>query len=188
MTTPALYRTAVEGFSRRVDAVDDEQLDDPVPCCLDWDVRGLVTHVTEEALWTPPLLAGEPPERTQARLEDEMSRDDPRAVWTRAAPRAIQAVEEPDALDGTVQTSAGKTDAREFLAEVFADTLIHTWDLANATGSDDRLDPDAVEACAEWFATREDEWRRRGSIGEPADVPPDADAQTRLLARFGRGG
>lgn len=186
MTTPTLYRQALEEFSRRVDAIDDDQWDDPVPCCPDFDVRGLVRHVTEKTAWTPPLLDGKAPEEVEDRIEDDLSGDDPREVWERAARVARQAVEEPGALEGTVQTSAGEVRARDYLSEVFADTLIHAWDLAQATRNDDQLDPEAVDACAAWFETAEGAWRESGAVGPPIAVPPDVDPQTRLLARFGR--
>ena len=46
--------------------------------------------------------------------------------------------------------------------------------------------PELVEACAGWFAAREELYRSIGAVGPRAETPPDADAQTRLLAAFGR--
>jgi uncharacterized protein (TIGR03086 family) len=186
MTTPTLYRRALEDFGRRVEAIDESQWDQPVPCCPDFDVRGLVRHVTEEAAWTPPLLEGRDPDQVGQHIEEDLTNDHPREVWERSARAASDAVQDPGALEGTVQTSRGEVGARDYLSEVFADTLIHTWDLAQAIGSDDRLDPEAVDACASWFDTMEDKWREGGAVGPPVEVSPDADPQTRLLARFGR--
>ena len=67
-----------------------------------------------------------------------------------------------------------------------ADVFMHTWDLARATGQDDRLDP---ELCAEMLAGMEpiDEMlRASGQYGPRVPVPADADAQTRLLGFIGR--
>ena len=50
----------------------------------------------------------------------------------------------------------------------------------------ERLDPELVDACAAWFASMEDTYRAIGAIGERPEVPPGADAQTTLLAAFGR--
>jgi hypothetical protein len=69
---------------------------------------------------------------------------------------------------------------------VFADHLIHTWDLARAIGADERLDAHLVEACATWFDEHEREWRENSEIGPPVAMPEGADAQACLLARFGR--
>ncbi len=69
--------------------------------------------------------------------------------------------------------------------QFFADHLVHGWDLARATGQDERLDPELVRACATWFDDREELYREGGVIG-PAVAVDRADEQSQLLARFGR--
>jgi uncharacterized protein (TIGR03086 family) len=67
-----------------------------------------------------------------------------------------------------------------------ADVFMHTWDLARATGQDDRLDP---VRCAELLAGMEPieaMMRDSGQYGPRVEVPADADAQTRLLGFIGR--
>jgi uncharacterized protein (TIGR03086 family) len=67
-----------------------------------------------------------------------------------------------------------------------ADVFMHTWDLARATGQDDRLDP---EFCAEMLAGMEplaELLQSSGQYGTPVPVPADADAQTRLIGFIGR--
>jgi uncharacterized protein (TIGR03086 family) len=70
--------------------------------------------------------------------------------------------------------------------QLTADHLVHGWDLARAVGGDERLDPELVDAVSEWFAGREETYRASGIIGPRPELPDDADAQTRLLAAFGR--
>jgi hypothetical protein len=71
--------------------------------------------------------------------------------------------------------------------QLFADHLIHAWDLARAVGGDERLDPELVAACSAWFTDdKEGAYRGGGSIAERVGVPASAEAQTVLLARFGR--
>src|SRR6266700_2440324 len=69
---------------------------------------------------------------------------------------------------------------------LFADHLIHAWDLARAIGADERLDAGLVASCANWFEAVEDAYRGAGAIAARPPVPGHADAQTLLLARFGR--
>ena len=59
------------------------------------------------------------------------------------------------ALERVVDLSSGPTPAREYVSQLFADHLIHAWDLARAVGADERLDPELVDACAAWFAEME---------------------------------
>ena len=66
------------------------------------------------------------------------------------------------------------------------DVFMHTWDLARATGQDERLDP---QTCADLLAGMteiEELLRSSGQYGPPVPVPEDADAQTRLLGFIGR--
>ncbi len=70
--------------------------------------------------------------------------------------------------------------------QLFADHVIHGWDLARAIGSDEAIPPELLEPVATWYADREAMYREAGSVADRVDVPADADDQTRLLAAFGR--
>jgi hypothetical protein len=80
-------------------------------------------------------------------------------------------------------TSFGDVPAEEYLWQLTADALIHAWDLARATGQDESLPPELVEACARWFDGTEDAYRAAGVIGPAVDGADPAAAQ---LGRFGR--
>jgi uncharacterized protein (TIGR03086 family) len=111
---------------------------------------------------------------------------DPKAVWAAASAGAVQAVGEDGAMDRIVHLSFGDFPGREYVLQLFADHLIHAWDLARAIGSDERLDSRLIASCATWFDALEDAYRSAGAIAPRPPVPGDADAQTVLLARFGR--
>lgn len=91
-------------------------------------------------------------------------------------------------MEQVTHLSFGDVPGQEYTLQVFADLLIHGWDLAAATGVDTRLDPELVDACAAWFADVEAVYCRAGAgaVAPRPPVPADADAQTRLLAAFGR--
>ena len=72
------------------------------------------------------------------------------------------------------------------IRQLVADHLIHAWDLARAIGADEHLDEKLVTSCAGWFEAVEEAYRSAGAIAERPPVPGHADAQTLLLARFGR--
>jgi uncharacterized protein (TIGR03086 family) len=63
---------------------------------------------------------------------------------------------------------------------------MHTWDLARATGQDERLDPAECEALLTGMEPMDDVLRQSGQYGPKVEVPADADVQTRLLAFIGR--
>ncbi|MEO3781211.1 hypothetical protein ABGB16_31345 [Micromonospora sp. B11E3] len=64
--------------------------------------------------------------------------------------------------------------------------FLHTWDLARATGQDERLDRDRCAQLLEGMLPLDDVLRQSGHYGPRVAVPEDADAQTRLLAFIGR--
>ena len=67
-----------------------------------------------------------------------------------------------------------------------ADVFMHTWDLARATGQDDRLDPRVLRRAARRDGADGGGDASSGQYGPPVPVPDDADAQTRLLGFIGR--
>ncbi len=139
-----------------------------------------------EDLWAPPLLAGSTIAEVGVRFDGDVLAADPKAAWTAASTGAVRAVEEPGAMDRIVHLSFGDFPGREYTLQLFADHLIHAWDLARAIGADERLDAGLVASCATWFGAVEDAYRSAGAIAARPPVPGDADAQTLLLARFGR--
>jgi uncharacterized protein (TIGR03086 family) len=162
-----------------------EQHDDPTPCA-GWTVRQLVNHLVYEDRWTAPLVNGATIAEVGDRFDGDLLGDDPIRAAADAAAEAEAAVAEPGALDRTVQLSFGDTPCTEYVHQLFADHLIHGWDLAAAVGADRRLDPELVDLCAAWFADREDTYRSAGAVGARVEVPVGASAQDRLLAAFGR--
>jgi uncharacterized protein (TIGR03086 family) len=181
----ALHRRAVEEFDARVRAVGDDQWELPTPCS-DWNVRQLVNHLVYENRWTVPLMGGSTIAEVGDRFEGDLLGDDPTAAWAESSTAAVRSVQADGALERVVDLSSGPTPAGEYVSQLFADHLIHAWDLARAVGADERLDPELVDACAAWFARMEPQYRASGAIGERPQTPPDADAQTTLLAAFGR--
>jgi uncharacterized protein (TIGR03086 family) len=179
------YRRSVAGFTERVRQVRPDQWSAPTPCA-DWDVRALVNHIVYEERWMPPLFGGATIAEVGDRYEGDLLGDDPAGRAGEAAAEADAAVAEPGALDRMVHLSFGDTPGHEYLGQLFADHLVHSWDLAAAIGADRTLDAQAVRALAEWFASRSDDYRAAGAIGPRVEVPDGAGEQDRLIAAFGR--
>jgi len=180
------FRRALDGFGQRLHLVRPGQWRLPTPCS-GWDVRALINHLVSECLWAPELLAGRSVADVGDRFDGDLLGDDAVKAYDTAAQGAAQAAYADGALTQVTHLSFGDVSGEEYLSELFADALIHTWDLSRAIGAPDRLDPELVERCAEWFAGVEEGYREAGAIGDHVDVPDDADTQTRLLAAWGRG-
>ncbi|MEV0217333.1 TIGR03086 family metal-binding protein [Micromonospora sp. NPDC050695] len=179
------YRRSLAEFVDRVDQVSPGQWADPTPC-PDWDVRALINHVVGEDRWSVPLLAGRTIDEVGGRFDGDLLGTDPATTAREAAAQAEIAATHPGTIDRTVHLSAGETPAAEYLQQLLAEHLVHGWDVAVAIGADPRMDPEAVRACARWFATRVDDYRVDNLVRTGMRVPDDADEQDHLLAAFGR--
>jgi uncharacterized protein (TIGR03086 family) len=180
-----LHRRTVDEFAVRLDAIAEGQWHHPTPCA-DWDVRALVNHVVGEDLWTVPLMGGATIAEVGDRFDGDLLGDDPGMIARAACDAAVPAVASGVVAGRTVHMSFGDAPADEYAHQLAADHLVHAWDLAAAVGAERRLDPELVDACAAWFADREELYRRAGVIGErPIGDVPD-DPQDRLLVSFGR--
>ena len=182
---PVIFGHAVAEFDARVRQIGDHQWQAATPD-ENWTVRDLVNHVVGEDLWAPLLLAGSTTAEVGDRFDGDVLGAGPRAAWTAASAAAVQAVEAGGAMDRIVHLSSGDVPGSEYALQLFADHLIHAWDLARAIGADERLDPGLVTSCVSWFDAVEDAYRRAGAIAARPPVPGDASAQAVLLARFGR--
>ncbi|MCM4082709.1 TIGR03086 family protein [Paractinoplanes hotanensis] len=142
----------------------------------------MVGHLVE---WFPPFLhAGSgvelPPGPPVA--------DDPAGAW-RAQSDAVQALLDDPATAGRKLTNPhiGELPLDRAIDQFYTtDVFMHAWDLARATGQDDRLDPELCALLVAGMEPMEQLMRSSGQYGPRVPVKDDADAQTRLLGFIGR--
>jgi uncharacterized protein (TIGR03086 family) len=83
--------------------------------------------------------------------------------------------------------AAGGAEKAGFgLGVAFGDTLIHTWDLATATGQDPTIPEDLAEVAYDLVSKNFPEEGREGILGPRVAVPDDASWQDKLLGFSGR--
>ncbi|MEY9878411.1 uncharacterized protein (TIGR03086 family) [Streptacidiphilus sp. MAP12-33] len=179
------YDAALDHFGRLVRGVEPDRWGEPTPCRL-WTVRDLVNHVTVEHLWLPVLLAGTPATGVGDSLDGDHLGTDPVLAFKRAAAGAQDAVHELHALDGTVRLWSGPAPARHLVSQLTMDTVVHSWDLARATGADERLPAPLIAFALQELFGYADRLAGSGLFDPPLPVPEGADPQTRLLALTGR--
>jgi len=158
--------------------VSPETLSDATPCS-DWNVQQLIDHMVGGADYLQAALAGEPPPaRTSRTVED----------YRRGLERLRTDLRDPGALERTCMSPLGfEWPVGHAVAGTFMDALIHTWDLATATGQDATLEPELVAACIAMFLPDMPErGRASGLVGPAVPVRVDASPQDRLLAAMGR--
>ena len=173
------YRDVAARFSARVDAVTDWDVPSP---CEGWTARDVVGHLVE---WFPPFIA-QGADITLA--PGPAVAEDPVGAW-HTLDREVQAVlDDPETAGRRFHHDhAGDHDLDAAIGQFFVnDVLVHTWDLARATGQDETLDPDEVATLLSGVEPYDEALRVGGQYGPKVDVPADADPQTRLLAFLGR--
>jgi uncharacterized protein (TIGR03086 family) len=174
----ALFEWATTHAANVMSGVSPERLTDATPCA-DWNVQQLIDHMVGGTDYLQAALAGEPPPaRTARTVEDYRVGLDQLRTGLRA----------PGALEGTCMSPLGfEWPVGHAVAGTFMDTLIHTWDLATATGQDATLEPELVDACIAMFLPDMPErGRASGLVGPAVHAPEDASPQDRLLAEMGR--
>ena len=181
-TTSDRYRTVADTFTARVREVPAGAWERPAPC-EGWVARDVVRHLVE---WVPGFfqnLAG-----LDLDLDDAPSvDDDPVAAWTALDGALRAALDDPAVAGRTFEMQGDEQTVESAIGSfVLGDVVIHTWDLARATGLDETLDPDEVHAMLEGMLPMDEALRRSGHYGPKVEVPADADEQTRLLAFTGR--
>ena len=160
------------------------KLDEQTPCD-EWTVRRLIDHL----LWGLDMFASGPGGGTVAPPSGpppELVGDDPASQYEEARKSAIHAYSQPGVLDSMLNN--GAVPAAQMVAIMFADQLMHGWDLAKCTGQDVTMPPDLAAAALQVINGRiPDEARGPGKNFKAAvSVPDDASDQDKFVAYLGR--
>jgi uncharacterized protein (TIGR03086 family) len=173
------HREIGQGFTDRVRGTRLWDVPSPVAA---WTARDVVRHLVD---WLPPFLAaGSGVELPGGPSVD----DDPVGAW-QAHCHAVQELLDDPATAGRrlANPHIGELPLDHAIDQFYtADVFMHTWDLARATGQDDRLDPDFCAQMLAGMEPMEQVIRSSGQYGPRVPVKDDADAQTRLLGFIGR--
>lgn len=175
------YRRVGGAFTDRVHGVPDGGWDQPAPP-EGWVARDVVVHLIE---WVPGLIEAGSGVALPAGPD---AADDPVGAWD-ALHAGLQGIlDDPDASALPFDhPQAGKHRLDDAIGMfVMGDVLVHTWDLARATGQDEALDADEVAGMLAGMLPIDDMLRQSGHYGPKVDVPDDADTQTKLIAFTGR--
>ncbi|MGI5130765.1 TIGR03086 family metal-binding protein [Pseudonocardia sp. CA-107938] len=176
----ARHREIAGAFTERVRGTRD--WDAPAPV-TGWTARDVVVHLVE---WFPAFLSAGAAVELPAGPDPAV---DPVGAWEAHAAAVQVLLDDPATADRTfdhprlpgVQPLAEAID-RFYTSDVF----MHTWDLARATGQDERLDPDFCAALLAGMEPLDELLRSSGQYGPKVELPDGADVQARMLAFIGR--
>jgi len=170
-----------------VEGTKPSQLGDPTPCS-EWTVRDVINHVTGgSTMFAVCIEEGSVPDELLGQLMggDNLG-DDYKSAFRTAANRALDAGNQPGALDKMVKLPFGEMPAGVALNFAVFDVTTHAADLALATGQtieDTELLDTALEAGRQLVGP---DMRRPGFFDPELSAPANANAADRLLAFAGR--
>jgi uncharacterized protein (TIGR03086 family) len=185
--TQQLLATAVDGFRQRLDGVVDADWKRPTPCD-GWNVADLTKHLVGGGIMSELLLRGASKDEAVHALFSLDVQGDIVEAFDDSCRRQAAAFEQPGAADAVCHHPAHDMPGSEFIWRRVRDTLIHTWDLARALGTDEQLEPDLVALTWAQVQPAAPALAGSGMFGSGASgaLADDAPVQDRLLDALGR--
>lgn len=179
--TPAeRFRRVAGRFGDRVAEVPAGAWENPAPC-EGWTARDIVRHLVG---WVPAVIG----QSGVAFPAGPSVDDDPAGAWQALAGALQAALDDPEVADREFDVGPpGRMSVANAISMIVTgDVLIHTWDLARATGLDERLDGVLVPEMLAGMQPIDEMLRSSGHYGPKVAMPDDADVQTKLIAFTGR--
>lgn len=172
------YRRNAARFTAVVDDVPDTGWDTGSPC-EGWTARQVLEHVVE----------GEHGFLARFDLAPELTGDDPAQHWPSVRDAVQAALDDPATAATEYDGFFGRTTLQETVDDFLsADLVVHSWDIARATGlqQHEELPADEVQRVGERLRRLGDAIRGPGVFGPEVEVPADASEQDRFLGFIGR--
>ena len=174
---------ALDATERVIQAVRDDQWNDPTPC-TDWKVRDVVNHVVVGNDMFARILRGEPPATAPAVLG---SGPEFLSAYRDSAVALLAAFRQPGVLDQAFTVPIGTVPGIVALHLRITEALVHGWDLARAIGYPATFPDDLAEQELAFSRGKlADLPPGRSPFAPPQPVAEDASAIDRLAALLGR--
>ncbi len=176
-TTAEKFVLVNQGFSARLQGLNPDQLAAATPC-EGWTASDCIDHVI--SIYLMVAAATHP---TAADLDGAT----PAARFAHVAALVEEATMSEELGSTMVDGPFGPLPLKQLVSSVILhDTLVHTWDIAVATGGDPVLDADLVAGAFAKMTPLDDGLRGAGLFGSKIEAPQGADLQTQFLCFLGR--
>ena len=174
------YRHLSARLTELVGSVPSLAWANPSPC-EGWSAREVVGHLVETEAAMLDRVALNP--------GDILDLSDTFTAWPAVSALIQQALDNPAKAATTYDGFFGPTTFEATIDQFYSfDLVVHTWDIARATGqlSYEAISAEEIERATAAVAAFGDNARVPGILGPEVAVGPDADAQTRLIGLLGR--
>jgi len=179
-----LFHTAVHMAGGVIGRMQADDMGKATPCS-EWNVQTLANHMLNELAWVAPLLQGKTIADVGTALDGNLVGDDAKAAWMKYAKEAIE-VASTTPPETTTHLSYGDVPAGQYVNEVGADLIVHTWDLAKALGVEFHFDDATAQAVIDAMARIMPSAREGGLIAPAVDTPANASGEQKVIGLFGR--
>ena len=179
------YITALFGFDHIMRAVPAAAWDNPSPCS-EWTARDVAGHAMG-VVNNVGARAGVGKALDVFKDVGAIAGPDPYATWVDIRTRTLAALDRRGALQTSVTSSLGNVVLDDYILQMTLDIVVHTWDVARATGGDERLDPQLVAVSHARLQNLDPSIARApGRYAEAVATQGAMDPQTELLRFAGR--
>jgi uncharacterized protein (TIGR03086 family) len=186
MDPNALLERTLDQAERVIANVKPDQLDNGTPCA-EWKVRDVLNHIIGGNHFFAAAASGQPLPTGDG---TDLVGDDPASAYAQGAKAALEAWQQPGVAERTITLPIGDLPGSFAQGIHFIDHLVHTWDLAKATGQDvGGLDAELAEAGYSMMKGNVPEQFRTGEnapFGPEVPCAEGAPAIDRLAAYLGR--
>jgi len=176
----ARFALVADAFGDRVRQVPADAWSAPAPC-EGWTALDVVDHLLT---WVPAVLGRSGLDFSSV----PPAADDPAAAWQAFRTVISTALADPEVAGHRFDAGppGELTVERAVDMLVTGDVLLHTWDLARATGLDDQVDERLAAEMLVGMQPIDDVLRSSGHYGPKVEVPVGSSVQDRLVGFTGR--
>jgi len=175
------YTRALYGMDAVVQRVPADQWSADSPC-EGWSARDVVAHASGVLAAVAQMAeTGEVAWPQMPEVDDDIL-----DLWNTSRDNVLAAIDSPGALNKKGEYWFGEGTIEDILGFSQWDTLVHAWDVAQATGAEAPPDQELAESSLATIGPMADAIRGMGLMADAVEVPPHSDAMTRFLGLTGR--
>ena len=170
---------------RPILAAGSAQLGSSTPC-TEWTVQSLINHAISVQQFAQDVLGpGTADSSIMGKVDHPLPAGGAEAALNAITDQVLATLKSIK-LEDTVETPFGSMPGGQFIMVPITDMIIHTWDLAKATGQNTTLDRGLAELGYNVVVGVAPGGRERGAFGPEVIVPDTASFQDRMLGMSGR--
>ena len=172
-------------FDRTLRQVGDDQWALPTPC-TEWTVYQVTNHVLGAGAYFMALMEGASKEDALGLLGQDYLQPDPISAFNAQRPQLRATFSAPGAAERIGHHVIADMTGAQLLRGCVSETAVHTWDIINATGIDEPLDPQLAEVSLSILEHLAPIFAANGFTEPSVEIDPGAPVQARMAALAGR--